>query len=236
MQIREYTKRFRRKLRAYFSTSNMSATLLYYFCKMICSSLRYTQYRDSLAAQDTLALAKVNGENVEPKPVVFCLWHDELFPLFRVKINLEVVCIVSSSKDGNILSNLLNNFGFRTVKGSSRRDGLKALLSAVRMMTQEGVHACITIDGPMGPRHEVKDGAFLLAKKANARIVPVRIAMHNAWRFPSWDKFQFPIPFSKVDIHFGEGFFIADELNDENLKIYRKQLEDGLAELAPYKD
>ena len=104
------------------------------------------------------------------------------------------------------------------------------------MMTQEGVHACITTDGPMGPRHEAKDGAFLIAQKANARIIPTRIYMHNSIHFPSWDKFQFPIPFSKVDLRFGEGFFCQDELTEENLQKYRTKLESELAELAPYKN
>ena len=236
MQISKYTKPLRRKMRTLFSSSRLSLSILYHFCNTLCASLRYSQYLKSVSEQGEITLTKINGGKVHSQAAVFCLWHDELFPLLRVKIDAEVVCIVSASKDGNILSDLLNRFGFRTVKGSSRRDGLKALLSAVRMMTQEGVYGCVTVDGPMGPRHEVKDGAFLLAKKANAPIIPVRIFAHHTIRFPSWDKFQIPIPFTKVDIHFGEGFTIQDELTEENLQTYRAKLTEELASLAPYKD
>jgi len=214
----------------------MSVSFLYYFYKMMCASFRYTHDRSPIAEQDALATAKLNGEEVESKPVVFCLWHDELFPLMKVNRNLDTVCVVSSSKDGNILNNLIKRLGLRTVSGSSRRDGLKALLSAARMMRQEGANVCITIDGPMGPRHQTKDGAFLLAQKGNARIIPVRLVMHTALRIASWDKFQFPLPFSRVDIFMGDGFFVTGELSEENLQIYRDKLESELAALAPYKD
>lgn len=218
-------------------TSGISVSILYYFYKIICSSLRYTQNRSPITEQDQLALDKRNGKKIEEaKPVIFCLWHDELFPLMQVKRDLEVVAIVSSSKDGAILNNLLTRLGVHTVSGSSRRDGLKALLAGVRMMRQEGRHICITVDGPMGPRHKSKDGAFFFAQKANAKIIPVRLYMHNSLRMKSWDKFQFPIPFSKVDICLSDGFFVTEELTKENLQIYKDKLDGELATLAPCKN
>ncbi len=97
------------------------------------------------------------------------------------------------------------------------------------------VHACITVDGPMGPRHKAKDGAFLLAQKANAKIMPVRLNMENSYAFPSWDKFQIPLPFSKVEVFFGEGFFVTEELTEEYLAVCRKRLEEELTGLLPQK-
>lgn len=232
-----HIKSLRRKLRNYFMTSGVSVSILYYFYKIMCGSLRYTQDRTPIKEQDQRALDKRNGKNLdEAKPIIFCLWHDELFPLMQVKRDLDVVCIVSSSKDGTILNNLLSRLGTHTVAGSSRRDGLKALLSTVRMMKQEGMHTCITVDGPMGPRHKTKDGAFLLAQKANARIIPVRLFMHNSFKMPSWDKFQIPLPFSKVDVLLSDGFFVTEELTKENLSMYREKLEREFENLAPYKD
>ncbi len=148
-----------------------------------------------------------------------------------VKQDLDIVCIVSPSKDGAILDKFLQKLGLRTVSGSSRKQGLRALLAGAKMMQQEQVHACITVDGPMGPRHKTKDGAFLLAQKAGAKIVPVRLIMRNSIKFPSWDKFQVPLPFSKLDIRFGQGFYVEQELTEDNLVTYREKLETELQEL-----
>ena len=233
MKISQHIRNLRRKMRNLLQSSGVGVSLAYGVYRLICGTLRYTEHRENIKEQDEIALARKNGEIRESKPVIFCVWHDEIFPLMKVRGELDLACIVSPSKDGAILENLLHRGGVRTVKGSSRRDGLKALLMGARMMQQEGVHICITPDGPMGPRHKVKDGIFLLAKKGEARIVPMRVVMHNAIRFSSWDRFQIPLPFSRVEAHFAPGFFVTEELTEENLQVYRDKLESEMEKLAP---
>lgn len=212
--------------------SGLPVLLLKYFYKILCSTLRYEIQSGPIAQEYKIATKRKNGEDIKANPMVICLWHDELFPLMHLKKNLEIICIVSGSKDGSILENTLNSLGLYTATGSSRRGGLKALLNVVRLVNQHGWHTCITVDGPMGPRHKAKDGAFLLAYKNKSHIVPVRLIMSKAWRLKSWDRFQIPLPFSKVIFNVGDGFFVNEELTEENLVIYREKLENELESLA----
>ncbi len=157
----------------------------------------------------TLRIRETGREKLEAvsergKRYVFCLWHDELLPLPATKRGLDIVTVVSPSRDGDILAPLLGRLGLRTVRGSSTRGGVSALLGAARLMKNENVHGCVTVDGPQGPRHKAKNGVFLLAGRADALIVPVRILMACSYKAPSWDRFQIPLPFSKVRIVYGE--------------------------------
>lgn len=200
---------------------------LYYFYRGLCGSLRFNEYGREYV--DALDSAK--------KPMVFCLWHDELFPLMRMQKQLDIVTLVSPSRDGEWLALLLERLGLRTVRGSSTRGGVKALLHAARLMknseNMHPVHACITIDGPMGPRHEVKDGAFLLGLKANAAIVPVRLSIRPSLKVPSWDIFQVPCPFARVDVYYGEPWNIEEkELSASALSAYHTRLAHEL-EILP---
>lgn len=172
----------------------LTSFLLVNLYKAICATLRISEEN-----REVLNAAHARGERL-----IFCLWHDELFSLIPVARHFKVVAIVSPSKDGDYLERILaaNNVG--AVRGSSTRGGVRALLSLARLMKNELVHACITIDGPAGPRHVAKEGGLFLANRTNGRIVPVRIFMKNALRLPTWDKFQVPLPFSKVVIRFGE--------------------------------
>lgn len=200
-----------------------AAAPFYYIYQAVCGTLRF--HERNREALDSLDAA---GERM-----VFCLWHDELFPLMRVKRGLDIVTVVSPSRDGELLARVLERLGLRTVRGSSTRGGLKALLGASRLMKQHGVHACITVDGPMGPRHKAKDGAFFLSSHADAWIVPIRILSRPALRLPTWDKLKLPVPFGRVDINFGTPWKIeAGELNDDHLAAARIRLERELAELA----
>lgn len=138
------------------------------------------------------------------RPVIM-LWHDEIFPLIPSHAGERMACVVSQSSDGEILAAVLESFGFLTVRGSSSRGGMRALVAAKRVMDEQGVGVIFTVDGPRGPRHKVKPGAIYLARRAGSPIVPVRVHMSRAKIFHrAWDKFQLPWPFSKCTITYGD--------------------------------
>lgn len=234
--FRQQISTIRRKIRDLFRTSDFFLGLLVWFYKGLCSTLKYNQKtRSRIAEQDQIAYERKQGRDVKGTPIVLCLWHDELFPLIYLQNDLDIVCIVSESKDGAILEKLMRKLGLRTASGSSRRGGLKALLQAAKVMKDGTVHGCITVDGPMGPRHKAKDGALLLAQKAHAKIVPVRLDIKNSIKLRSWDKFQVPLPFSEVRVLFGNGFFVTEELTEKYLNECHRRLEKELEELLPLK-
>lgn len=188
----------------------------YCFYKLLTLTLHYTE----------IGREKIDALNVQGEKLIFCLWHDELFPLPNVKRQLDIVTVVSPSVDGSVLARVLEGLGLRTVRGSSTRKGMSALLGAVKLMKNENVHACITLDGPAGPRHKVKEGALFLAFHADAFIVPVRISIENGYCFNTWDKFKIPFPFSKIKVNFAPEYkFEADTLNTKNLEKERKKLQ-----------
>ncbi|MDL2267776.1 lysophospholipid acyltransferase family protein [Desulfovibrio sp. OttesenSCG-928-G15] len=168
------------------------------------------------------------------KPLMICLWHDELFALMHVRRQLKIVTVVSRSNDGEYLARLLQALGLVTARGSSSRGGLSALLQASRLMRDKGFNGCITVDGPRGPRHEVKPGAVFLAARTPAHIVPIRLFLHKAKVFNSWDRFQLPLPFSRVDIVWGEPYLPEiTSLDEESLRHESQILQERLETLCP---
>ena len=195
--------------------------------RLWCSTFRIRETgREALDALDATG-----------KPAVYCLWHDELFALMHVRRNLRIVTIVSQSNDGEYLARLLQALGLKTARGSSSKGGLKALLHTARLMRQENYNGCITVDGPRGPRHKVKPGAIILAFRTPAHVIPIRLFPHRAKKFHSWDRFQLPLPFSKVDIVFGAPYLLsADELTERELEREHLELERRLQALRPPAD
>ena len=157
---------------------------------------------------------------------ILALWHDEMFalPAFS-RLGGNFVGMVSASRDGELLSRVLERLGVRTVRGSSHRRGLKALLGAVRILQNECAAVCVTVDGPTGPAHQIKDGIFLLAQKSGAKILPVRIRPRPCIKLNTWDRFQLPLPFSKVTVSVGEPRTFAPEtLTDAAIAEARARL------------
>jgi hypothetical protein len=44
----------------------------------------------------------------------------------------------------------------------------------------------------------------MLAQLTGKPILPVSIAPSHTWRFSTWDRFELPLPFSRIVIAYGE--------------------------------
>ena len=179
----------------------------------------------------------INDMNAQGQPLILALWHGEIFPVtsYGNTITSNLVTFVSESKDGEIIARILERLGHKTVRGSSSRGGVKALLKAKRIMEKDNRIAVFTIDGPKGPRHKTKDGIIFLAQRANAKIVPLRAFPSKKKVFEkSWDKFVLPYPFARCPVFIGEPMEVTREKLDANVMAReRKRLEDRMHALSP---
>ncbi len=196
---------------------------LYGLYRLWCASLRYTE----------INRRAIENTTRHGKPVVLALWHDELFPLIHLKRDLNIITVVSRSRDGDYLSGVLRGMGLETARGSSSRGGVSALLEAARRMREDGLCACITVDGPRGPRHRAKPGAVFLACRLGAPVVPIRLFMDRAATFQSWDRFQLPLPFSRVTMVCGDAWNPEADVRDAAaLERECRELEQRLESLT----
>lgn len=141
-------------------------------------------------------------------PVVYLMWHEALLPLLWHHRGLGIAVVVSEARDGQYLADFAVRLGYRPVRGSSRRGGVRALAGAIRVL-QEGGSVAFTPDGPRGPRREVKPGGLKAAQAAGAQVVPVHAAARWARRLGSWDRFLVPLPGARVRVAFGPAFMVG---------------------------
>ena len=180
----------------------------------LAAGLLYALYRPWCASLRLQGRAPLDALLDSGRAFVFSLWHNECFTLIYLKGKHKLVTVASQSRDGAYITGVLEHLGFAVARGSSSRGGAGALIACLRHMRQ-GLGTAVTIDGPRGPRHQVKDGALFLAHAAKAPIVPVRAFPENCLRFKSWDRFELPLPFSRVRIAVGEPYTIDRETLDE---------------------
>lgn len=166
--------------------------------------------------------------------MVCAIWHDELFPLVFLHRKENVVAVVSQSRDGDLLSRVLQGQGIHLARGSSSRGGVKALVSSIRQVLDDHRDAVITVDGPRGPRHRTKDGAIYLAMKTGALIVPVRVKMSRTKVFlKAWDRFQLPWPFSTCIVFYGTPYQLKKDMTALEIEEQREVLQTKLDQLLP---
>lgn len=160
------------------------------------------------------------GENVNLQDQnIIVFWHRKIFTTCNAtKIVKKKASMVSASKDGDILAELLRREGNELIRGSSNRDNVKSLKEAMRYVKQKYTLG-IAIDGPKGPIFEPKAGAIFIAQKTGLPIVPVNSYTNKKWiLIKIWDRIEIPKFFSKNIHYVGDPFYIPKEMSMENAK------------------
>lgn len=157
-------------------------------------------------------------------PFLFALWHSRLMlPIYQYR-NKDIAVIVSQSKDGEYITQVMKRFRFFATRGSATRHGSEGLLGLVHWL-HRGKSAVITPDGPRGPRERVQLGIVQLAKLSGLPIIPVSFSCTRNHRFASWDRFMLPLPFGTIHIVFGNPIEIPRKIPREAYEEKRLLLE-----------
>jgi hypothetical protein len=172
-------------------------------------------------------------------PAIYCLWHNRL--LLCMDVYLEqtqqrslgkgLAALISASKDGAFLAAILERFGVQPVRGSSSRRGPQALLE-LTSWAERGYDLAITPDGPRGPRYVVQEGVMSLAQLTGLPIIPFGFYAHRKIRLKSWDGFQIPLPFSRIDLNLGKPIHVPREATDAQWEEIRSGLEQTLKTIS----
>ena len=171
--------------------------------------------------------ARILRSKIRP-PLVWTFWHNRMFLIPYVhQLWLPDVpgCILSSpSGDGQIIADVCAEFRLEAVRGSSSRKGMSALMSLAELV-KKGYDVGITPDGPRGPCYRLNPGPLKLAQLTGAHIMPITVQYERAIRFKTWDRFQLPLPFSKVRLILGETMPIPRRMSEEDFEAKRLEIE-----------
>lgn len=157
-------------------------------------------------------------------------WHNRLlfFPLmFPARLRKRTVAIVSPSRDGQYIVDLISVMKIRSLRGSSNKRGVQVQLEAIQAVN-DGFYVSFTPDGPRGPKYHMNKGPIHLASYCGVPLIPLSINYSNYWQVRSWDNFQIPKPFSKVTLVLGERIDIPKDLTHEEIEEYRVLAEKSL--------
>lgn len=197
--------------------------IVWFLITSVCASLRKR-------------IVKQNGvdEILGKKQCIVALWHNRTFVpcyVYRycVKHDVPMSMLTSASKDGALLSTVAEDYGMRTVRGSSNRRGVAGFRDMLRELN-EGYCMCITPDGPKGPRYKSHAGVIRLASVSGLPILPMCIDVPNCWRISkAWDGFVIPIPFSRITLVAREPLYVPEDLDEATQREYMEKLDSLLA-------
>jgi hypothetical protein len=192
------------------------------------------------AIHSSIHWVEINSDQIRPfvdrrEPVILAFWHGRMLmaPFFYRGRGLRI--LISRHSDGELIHRVMTRFGFKSVRGSSRRAGKEAFRELIRWC-RDGWDIAITPDGPRGPRYVVQKGVIELARKTSLPILPVTYSTQRRIRCPSWDEMLIPWPFTKGVFIWGRPLWIEPQCNAAVRENHRKSLESLLRRMTKEAD
>ena len=154
---------------------------------------------------------------------IFCFWHQCVLPCTFYYRRTGATIIVSQSFDGELITRILELFGFKTTRGSSSRGAREGMLG-LKQVIEDGRPAIFTADGPRGPIYRTKMGPIRLAHLTGARIGAFHLQPERAWTIRSWDRFLVPKPFTRIVVSWARWTEVPADLAEGQFEQRREEL------------
>ncbi|MEI7481515.1 MAG: lysophospholipid acyltransferase family protein [Elusimicrobiota bacterium] len=164
----------------------------------------------------------------ENSDFIYTLWHSQLAFMLYSHRGMGISVLVSKSADGEYMARVLRKFGHNTVRGSTSRGASQSLMELIER-AGAGCPVAITPDGPKGPKGKVQQGVIYLAQKTGMKILPAGVGLSHKITFNSWDNFEFPLPFGKAAIVYGNPISVSET---DSIPAKTEELEQALNSLG----
>ena len=84
----------------------------------------------------------------------------------------------------------------------------------------------LSVDGPEGPEHQIKDFAIIMALFSDRKILPLTVDIKYSISLKNrWDKLKIPLPFNKITINVKKAFEIDRKDRKDKFKSLKKEIK-----------
>lgn len=179
-------------------------------------------------------IIEVNNPN--KMPCLYVMWHAHQFCIHGVNNRSKLHVLISRSRDGEIIADVVERWGFKTVRGSKGKKGAVEATMQMISILKSGENCAMMVDGPKGPARVVKDGAIKIARLAGVPIVPIYWYSDNFTfaKFPTWDEMRSPIFATNLINLYGEPIYVDENISDEDARLKVQQSLEELEKQAPH--
>lgn len=188
-------KNFFKKIKSNNFLNFFTKNLIYFFVRVLFSTYSLKiEYDKNLINNTNNAYNNTCG--------VFYFWHQNIIAatFFFFKIKETGHCIISPSQDGKIMGFIATKLGFTVLYGSAYKQSIQIIRQSLNILKTEK-RLCLVGDGSRGPAFNLQEGVIYFAKKSNLPLIFVDCKSSKFISIKkSWDKFQIPLPFSKIYI------------------------------------
>ena len=165
------------------------------------------------------------------KQWILSIWHTNVLYSPMIHEGQTYGVMVSKSFDGELIARTTERLGHIAIRGSSSRDGKKALKTLIQTV-RKGHCVAITPDGPTGPFEKVKPGVVIAAQLTGLPVIPFYYDATRKWiATKAWDQHIIPKPFAHLVLCYGPPIYVPGEMTDTEFEEMSQEIEEAMAEV-----
>ncbi len=202
---------------------SLKQRFLFWFLPLVISLLQ--RFIGVTSRRIDIGKENLDGLKETGRSWIFSIWHTNVLYSPYLNRNMNVAVMISSSRDGEYITNIVERFGNFGIRGSTSRGGLKALRALIHHLKKSGC-AAFTPDGPRGPAFKVQSGIITAAANSGVPIVPFHYECTRQWiAKKAWDQHRVPKPFTTFIVSYGKPIFVPPALPEEEFEKARENVE-----------
>jgi lysophospholipid acyltransferase (LPLAT)-like uncharacterized protein len=167
-------------------------------------------------------------ENEYSEKFVVFIWHGDSYCYYPFLKGKRLNIITTQNKRGGVISRISRHFGYDVLRlPDLAADGnyLFKLKNQINQITNANL--VISVDGPLGPEHEIKDFALITALFSRRNILPLTIEVkHKITLKNRWDKLKVPLPFNTIKLRVNDVFEVTKKDRKEGFLSLKEEIKE----------
>jgi hypothetical protein len=167
-------------------------------------------------------------ENANPEKYIFFIWHGDSYCYYPFLKGKKLNIITTINKRGGVISRISKHFGYDVIQLPDYAGKGDYIFKVKKKINKEtDANLVMSVDGPSGPNHEIKDFAFIMALFSKRKIVPLNIDVKYKVELKNrWDKLKFPLPFNQITIKINDAYSLSREDRKDKFTEIRKNIKE----------
>ncbi|MFW6273543.1 MAG: hypothetical protein ACOC17_01430 [Halanaerobium sp.] len=167
-------------------------------------------------------------ETEYPEKFVVFIWHGDSYSYYPFLKGKRLNIITTKNKRGGVITRISKYFGYDVLRLPDQAADGDYIFKLRKKINQEtNANLVMSVDGPSGPEHEIKDFAFIMALFSRRQILPLNIEVkHKITLTNRWDNLKLPLPFNKIKIRVNDSFSVNKKDRKENFSSLKTEISE----------
>jgi len=162
-----------------------------------------------------------------PEKFVVFIWHGDSYSYYPFLKGKKLNIVTTKNKRGEVISRISKYFGYDVMRlPDSAADGNYIFQLKSQINKINNANLLLSVDGPSGPEHEIKEFAMIMALFSKRKILPLNIDLKYSFSLKNrWDKLKIPLPFNKITIRINDFYEVQKKDRKEEFSSIKEEIK-----------